>query len=377
MPAVPVRRIFVWFAVSVVFSAIAIANVATALAPEPLSEASSALRGSIASVISVDTNGLIDAAEKFDAASGAAAVIVISLALYLISALPITSFRLKRMLLNLTPTDAQKLADTAAIDHVSRARGVYRDERAAFGSLGVPPPREIPFDLIAQATLMLLPLLLGISLADRQPRERRATASRWTAGRQTSLVALAWLCLVVRSAGSPHLLGIWRRRVRDAADALPPQRFTPRRARHARPPPRGVRGRLAARGLASVLVLLPSGGRGRRATSSRRCGGSSASRSCSPRVTVPFMLREGERAGQTLGKQLFGLSVVCDDHGVSPAPRDRARAAREGAVLDRLDLAAVHPGGDQLRVVGPRPRAARAPGPRSRHARRARDPPPQ
>ena len=54
------------------------------------------------------------------------------------------------------------------------------------------------------------------------------------------------------------------------------------------------------------------------------------------------MLREGEHAGQTLGKQLFGLRVVCDDHGVvSPAPRDRARAAREGAVLDRLDLAAV------------------------------------
>ena len=115
MPAVPVRRIFVWFAVSVMFSAIAIANVARALAEEPLSEASSALRGSIASVISVDTNGLIDAAGKFDAASGAAAVIVISLALYLISALPITSFRLKRMLLNLTPTDAEKLADTAAI----------------------------------------------------------------------------------------------------------------------------------------------------------------------------------------------------------------------------------------------------------------------
>ena len=29
-------------------------------------------------------------------------------------------------------------------------------------------------------------------------------------------------------------------------------------------------------------------------------------------VTVPFMLRKGERAGQTLGKQLFGLRVVCD-----------------------------------------------------------------
>ena len=42
---VPVRRIVVWFAVSVIFSAVALANVARALAPEPLTEASSALRG--------------------------------------------------------------------------------------------------------------------------------------------------------------------------------------------------------------------------------------------------------------------------------------------------------------------------------------------
>src|SRR5215211_1419839 len=144
VPPVPVRKIVVWFAVSVLFSAVAIANVARALAEEPLREASSALRGSIASVISVDTNGLIDAAGRFDPASGAAAVIVISLALYLISALPITSFRLKRMLLNLSPTDAERLADAAALDHVYRADGIYRHERAAFMALGVPSPREIP-----------------------------------------------------------------------------------------------------------------------------------------------------------------------------------------------------------------------------------------
>ena len=161
---VPVRRIVIWFAVSVLFSAVAIANVARALAPEPLKEASAALRGSVEGVVTVNTTDLIDAAGKFDAASGAAAVIVISLSLYVISALPITSFRLKRMLLNMSPTDAEALAATSAIQHVTRAEGVYRDEREAFEALEVPPPREIPFDLIAQATLMVLPLLLGISL---------------------------------------------------------------------------------------------------------------------------------------------------------------------------------------------------------------------
>jgi uncharacterized RDD family membrane protein YckC len=42
-------------------------------------------------------------------------------------------------------------------------------------------------------------------------------------------------------------------------------------------------------------------------------------------VTVPFMLREGEHAGQTLGKQLFGLRVVCDSRGTVSKRRATAR----------------------------------------------------
>ena len=37
---------------------------------------------------------------------------------------------------------------------------------------------------------------------------------------------MAWLFLVVPLGRLAHLLGIWRLRVRDAADATPPQRFT-------------------------------------------------------------------------------------------------------------------------------------------------------
>ena len=325
LPAVPVRRLFVWFAVSVIFSAIAIANVAKALAPEPLTEASAALRGSIASVISVDTNGLIDAADKFDPASGAAAVIVMSLALYLISALPISSFRLKRMLLNLSPTDAEKLADTAAIPHVSHARGIYRDERAAFYSLGVPPPREIPFDLIAQATLMLLPLLLGVSLAIGN-LERLAAGAQVDPGWTFNLlVAMAWLFLVVPLGRLAHLLGIWRLRVRDAADATPPERFS----RQELGPPSRRFGAFAVDSVlgvvASIFVLLPlvalAGDGDLVATLWWFIGVPIAFAA----VTVPFMLRGGERAGQTLGKQLFGLRVVCDRHRVVSRRRAAAR----------------------------------------------------
>jgi uncharacterized RDD family membrane protein YckC len=326
VPAVPVRRILIWFVVSVLFSAVAIANIAQALADKPLNRASDALRGSIASVISVDTNGLIDAAGKFDPASGAAAVIVISLSLYLISALPITSFRLKRMLLNLTPTDAEKLADTAALYHVSRARGVYRDERAAFQSLGVPPPREIPFDLIAQAVLMLLPLLLGISLAVANV-EAIASGIKMGGLFETGLTvsALAWLCLVVPIARLAHLLGIWRRRVRDAAGAESPHRFT--RDELCLPSRRlgafvadTLLGGVVAFVFAIAITLLPVS-----ADLQTTLWWFIAVPIAFALVTVPLMLRDGEHAGQTLGKQLFGLRVVDDSHGLVTRGRATVR----------------------------------------------------
>ena len=99
----------------------------------------------------------------------------------------------------------------------------------------MPAPREIPFDLIAQATLMLLPLLLGISFAVanvEQHRRRSARRPRAVA----DLAALAWLFLVIPLGRLAHLAGIWRRRVDDATGADPPQRFT--RAELGRPSPR-------------------------------------------------------------------------------------------------------------------------------------------
>ncbi len=325
VPEVPRRRIFVWFAVSVLFSAVAIANVAKALAEEPLTEASTALRGSIASVVSVDTNGLIDAAGKFDAASGAAAVIVISLSLYLISALPITSFRLKRMLLNLSPTDAKTLAGTAALEHVYRADGIYRDERAAFHSLGVPPPREIPFDLIAQATLMLLPLLLGISLAVANLESVASGVQMDVLATSSNLVALAWLFLVIPLGRLAHLLGIWRRRERDARGADPPHVFT--REELCLPGRRfgaflidSLLGAVAA--IALLIPIVALAGSGDLVATIWWFVGVPVAFAA---VTVPFMMRTGERAGQTFGKQVLGVRVVCDSHGVVNARRAAAR----------------------------------------------------
>jgi uncharacterized RDD family membrane protein YckC len=312
---VPVRRIVIWFAVSVIFSAVLIANVARALAPGPLTEASSALRGSVSSVVAVDTNGLIDAAGRFHAASGAAAVIVITLALYVISALPITSFRLKRMLLNLSPTDAKTLASTAALDHVTRAGGIYTDEREAFEALDVAPPREIPFDLIAQATLMLLPLLLGVSLAIGN-LDRLANGFRMDSSSTFIVVTgLAWVCLVGPIARLAHLWGIWRKRIADFEGEPRPQPFT--RAELGTPGRRF--GAFAVDTLLGFFVAgfltLPLTALGLSADLTSMLWWFGGMPLAFAAVTVPFMLREGAHAGQTLGKQLFGLRVVCDNHG--------------------------------------------------------------
>ena len=275
-------------------------------------------------MISVDTNGLIDAAGKFDAASGAAAVIVISLALYLISALPITSFRLKRMLLNLTPTTPKELGDTSAFYHVARSRGVYRDEVVAFGALGVPRPREIPFDLIAQATLMLLPLLLGISLAVANVGHLVNEFQMDHLAVSPFFAALAWLCLVVPIGRLAHLWGIWRRRVADATGDEPRPCFD---TNELGAPKR----RFGAFVIDSLLGLAAAGALA--GVSSFVASGFTTTLwlfVCLPlgfaAVTIPFMLRKGEHAGQSLGKQLCGLRVVCDSHGpVSP----RRAATRE------------------------------------------------
>jgi uncharacterized RDD family membrane protein YckC len=321
--SVPVRRIFVWFAVSVVFSAVAISNVATALWPAPLSRASEALRGSVESIISVDTNGLINASEKFDVASGVAAVIVISLALYLISALPITSFRLMRMLLNLTPTDEQKLENTSAIYHASRSRGVYRDELAAFSSLGVPAPREIPLDLIAQATLMLLPLLLGVSFAVANLENILGTDGT-TSTAVGYLAALAWLFLVIPLGRLAHLFSIWRRRVDDATGADPAQRFT--REELGRPAPRlGAFVIDTTLGVVVSFLLLPPVSLARSADVEFTLWWFAAMPLAFAGATIPFMLRKGRRHGQTLGKQLCRLRVVCDNHDEVSAGRATVR----------------------------------------------------
>lgn len=83
-----------------------------------------------------------------------AGLIFLGLAIWLVTALPITSFRLKRMLFNLQRGAARRLSMELAMSHAVKARGVYRLEAEHFRRLGARPPREIPLDLLSQAGIL-------------------------------------------------------------------------------------------------------------------------------------------------------------------------------------------------------------------------------
>ena len=122
-----------------------------------------------------------------------------------------------------------------------------------------------------------------------------------------------------------HLAGIWRKRVADAAGEPQPHVFErdelgPRGRRAGAFVVDTVLGCVVAVFVAAPLAVLPAS-EDLQQTLWWFIGVPVAFAA----VTVPFMLREGEHAGQTLGKQLFGLRVVCDSHGAVSARRAAAR----------------------------------------------------
>jgi hypothetical protein len=85
----------------------------------------------------------------------------VALSLYVVLRPCVPAFRLKRMLFNLAPEPEGQYRSAVAQWSVSQATGVYERERRVLAELGGRPPRELPFDLIVPALVMLLPLAWG------------------------------------------------------------------------------------------------------------------------------------------------------------------------------------------------------------------------
>ena len=94
----------------------------------------------------------------------------VSFALYVVTRpFAFASFRLKRLLMNLRG-DRDRRDSAIARWHAQRSYGAYADEREAFDSVGMRPPREPPIDLLISALFWSsLPVALGIYLISSAP----------------------------------------------------------------------------------------------------------------------------------------------------------------------------------------------------------------
>jgi hypothetical protein len=86
-----------------------------------------------------------------------ASLLLLGVSVWIALAIPLTSFRLKRLLFDADALVRDRdLTRFYARDQYTRARGIYRFETALFRALGRKPPRELPLDLVAHASLMIL-----------------------------------------------------------------------------------------------------------------------------------------------------------------------------------------------------------------------------
>jgi hypothetical protein len=117
----------------------------------PLSAGINQLLDSTLSTLQLTAGSLdqvIDALLKVSVSVLAASAGLLGLALYVILWPVASAFRLKRLLLNLCPDPAGRLAITQASWSVTRAEGAYDLERKVLAVLGARVPSEPPLDLL-------------------------------------------------------------------------------------------------------------------------------------------------------------------------------------------------------------------------------------
>jgi uncharacterized RDD family membrane protein YckC len=89
----------------------------------------------------------------------------LTVSLWLLLLLPMTSFRLKRGLFNVCPGCGGRFEHVARVDTRSANGGIYALEREVFERLGARAPLELRFDLALEAALSVLGAVAGVYLA--------------------------------------------------------------------------------------------------------------------------------------------------------------------------------------------------------------------
>ncbi len=172
---------------------------------------------------------------EFDTAGKAAwSVLFLCIAFYAVLCVPMTAFRLKRILFNLGPENRGDLRDAAAGEHVTRSTGVYELERGIAARLQARHSvDETPLDLIVCA-MLVVPALWAVAalfVSTHDSGLRMTLTDLWVvaAGAQLLLVPIgrmAWIARVaaMRRRGErprlPETTAIPTRRRRFAASMI-------------------------------------------------------------------------------------------------------------------------------------------------------------
>jgi uncharacterized RDD family membrane protein YckC len=257
--------------------------------------------------------------------TGLASLILLGIALWLVMFFPTTSFRLKRMLFNLGPAGVDTIRSEVAIEHVQKAEGVYRIEADVFRRLGARPPREVPFDLLSQAGVLVLPVWVSLLIVPVTVSWLRYVREDGLYDGDILVLALLVYCaLLVFTLPCARLVSLRRTSRRRGLVALEGEA----RSRTPAAEPASRRRRLLghlidAAFVAAIgipLALLLSAGIG-----------NDELRALLVLFVVPVLawglyeafslLRTGPRSGQTIGKQLVGLRVVSSADGQVPVLR--------------------------------------------------------
>jgi predicted nucleic acid-binding Zn ribbon protein len=244
LPVVPARRLLLGFVVLVLSAAFLIGASLSVLVPSitphlvetrefHLRSSASDLGKAAVALTPVLTKAWKDTISSLDASAGWSSLTeqvlrdwltaltfasILMLAVYILLVCPASAYRLKRTLFNVSPNAGQRLAATVGLYHRRRVDGVYYLETQLFRRLGLRPPREIPFDLVVQALLVLLVVTL---LAVTAPRlDDQSGMSRFEA-------YLLGLILLVPAARAGWLIAIERRRHRESVRGLAPPRECP------------------------------------------------------------------------------------------------------------------------------------------------------
>lgn len=332
LPPLPSRLAVSVFLLGVFLIALALGSLVATTRDQakPLGETTKA-------ILSFDPSNVANSLSQFDSVESVlVAALALSMSLYLVVLIPMSSFLLKRALFNLHPYgDAGSVGKEYAADHRFGAAGIYAIEARLCETIGTKPVRELRLDLLVDALVMVLSLLLGVTFIGALLRDAAgAEGSRTEAIREFLFgqLTLSLLAVVLVSISSVRLLklgSVWRNKVPSQAREDEERRVRVRAETIASLTKAGWNRRAAA-SLVDGLFLLVDGlflliGWFGLWTIWIIALGNMESEEASRLELVGLLLvcpvlaffpnalllsRRGQRNGQTIGKQLFGVRVV-------------------------------------------------------------------